>query len=45
LIVSDPATAAHHMVRAISDKKKPAYITKRYALIALLMKALPRAGK
>jgi short-subunit dehydrogenase len=45
LIVSDTATAARQMLRAISRKKKHAYITRRYALIALLLKLLPRPGK
>jgi short-subunit dehydrogenase len=44
LIVSDPTTAARQMLRAISRKKKHAYITKRYRLIAWLLKLLPRPG-
>jgi short-subunit dehydrogenase len=42
LIVSDPTTAARQMLRAISRKKKHAYITKRYTVIAWLLKLFPR---
>jgi short-subunit dehydrogenase len=45
LLVSDATTAAQQMVRAIVRKKKHAYITRRYAVIALLLKLLPRPGK
>ncbi len=44
LIFSDATTAARQMLRSISRKKSHAYITKRYALIALLLKLLPRPG-
>ncbi len=44
LLVSSPTTAARQMVRAIAKKKKHAYITGRYALIALLLRVLPRPG-
>jgi short-subunit dehydrogenase len=45
LIVSDAITAARQMLHAISRKKKHAYITRRYAGIALLLKVLPRPGR
>jgi short-subunit dehydrogenase len=41
-IVTDAATAARQMMRAIVLKKKHAYITRRYALIAWIMRLLPR---
>jgi short-subunit dehydrogenase len=45
LLVSDATNTAKQMIRAISRKKKHTYITKRYAMIALLLKLLPRPGK
>jgi short-subunit dehydrogenase len=42
LLVSDATTAARQMLRAISRKQKHAYITRRYAPIAWLMRMLPR---
>jgi short-subunit dehydrogenase len=42
LLVCDASTAADQMLRAISRKQKHAYITRRYALIACLLKILPR---
>jgi short-subunit dehydrogenase len=45
LLVADATTAARQMIRAISRRKKHAYITRRYAWIALLFKLLPRPGK
>jgi short-subunit dehydrogenase len=45
LIVSDATTAARQMLRAIFRKKKHAYITRRYAGIALVLKLLPRPGR
>jgi short-subunit dehydrogenase len=44
LLVSDPATAAGQMLRTITRRRSHAYITRRYAVIALLMKLLPRPG-
>jgi short-subunit dehydrogenase len=44
LVVSDTTIAARQMLRSISRKKNHAYITRRYAVIALLMKLLPRPG-
>lgn len=45
LWVADPQTAARQMLRAIQRRKKHAYITKRYAVIAFLLRLLPRPGK
>lgn len=45
LVVSDATTAARQMLRAIQRRKKHAYITKRYALIAFFAKLLPRPGR
>lgn len=42
LLVSDTTTAAHQMLRAISNKRKHAYIPRRYAAIAWLLRILPR---
>lgn len=44
LFVASPAKAARQILRAIQKQKKHAYITKRYALVALILKLLPRAG-
>jgi short-subunit dehydrogenase len=44
LIVASPAKAARQILRAIRKRKKLAYITRRYALVALLFKLLPRPG-
>jgi hypothetical protein len=44
-LVSDASTAARQMLRAISCKQKHAHITKRYGVIALLLKLLPRPGR
>jgi short-subunit dehydrogenase len=44
LLVSTPATAARQIVRAVRTGAKHAYITKRYALVALVLKLLPRSG-
>ena len=43
-LVASPATAARQILRAVHKRRKHAYITKRYALVALLLKLLPRAG-
>lgn len=45
LLVSDASKAARQMLRAIAHKKKHAYITKRYAGIALVLRLLPRPGR
>jgi short-subunit dehydrogenase len=45
LLVSDATTAARQMLHAIVRKKKHAYITKRYAAIAFVLKLLPRPGR
>jgi short-subunit dehydrogenase len=44
LVVASPAKAARQILRAVPKQAKHAYITKRYALVALLFKLLPRAG-
>jgi len=44
LLVASPATAARQILRAVQKRKKHAYITGRYALIAPIIKLLPRPG-
>jgi short-subunit dehydrogenase len=44
ILVASPATAARQILRAIQNKRKHAYITKRYALVAFVLKFLPRPG-
>ncbi len=44
LFVCSPEKAARQILRAIQKQKKHAYITKRYALVAFLVKLLPRPG-
>ena len=44
LLVSSPAIAAQQIIRAVHKRAKHAYITRRYALVALIFKLLPRAG-
>jgi short-subunit dehydrogenase len=44
LLVSSPAVAARQIMRAVRSRSKHAYITRRYALIALVLKLLPRPG-
>ena len=44
LLVSSPAIAAHQIMRAVRKRAKHAYITRRYALVAFILKLLPRAG-
>jgi len=44
LLVSSPAIAAEQIMRAVRKRAKHAYITKRYALVALVLRLLPRAG-
>ena len=44
LLVASPAVAARQIMRAVRRRSKHAYVTKRYALVALILKLLPRAG-
>jgi len=44
LLVASPATAARQILRAVRKRAKHAYITRRYALVALLFKLAPRPG-
>jgi len=44
LFVASPAKAARQIVRAVQKRKKHAYITGRYAWVALILKLLPRPG-
>jgi short-subunit dehydrogenase len=44
LLVSSPTKAARHIVRAVRKRGKHAYITRRYALVAFILKRLPRTG-
>jgi short-subunit dehydrogenase len=44
LIVASPEKAARQVIRAIRKRTKHAYITRRYALAALLFRFLPRPG-
>jgi short-subunit dehydrogenase len=44
LLVSSPAVAAQQILRAVRKRAKHAYITRRYALVAFILKLLPRAG-
>ena len=44
LLVCSPAMAAQQIIRAVRKRAKHAYITKRYALVAFVLKLLPRAG-
>jgi short-subunit dehydrogenase len=44
LLVAPPDKAARQILRAIHRRKKHAYITRRYALIAFLLRRLPRPG-
>jgi short-subunit dehydrogenase len=44
LFVASPAKAARQILRAVQKRKKHAYITRRYAVVALLLKLLPRPG-
>jgi short-subunit dehydrogenase len=45
LLVCDVATAGRQMLRAFFRNRKHAYIAKRYALIAFVLKLLPRPGR
>ena len=42
--VASPEKAARQIFRAIQQRKKHAYITRRYALVALMARFLPRPG-
>lgn len=44
LFVASPEKAAGQILRAIQKRKKHAYITRRYALVALVARLLPRPG-
>jgi short-subunit dehydrogenase len=44
LLVASPTRAARHIMRAVRRRAKHAYITRRYALVAFVLKLLPRAG-
>ena len=44
LLVTSPANAARQIMRAVRQRTKHAYVTRRYALVALILKLLPRAG-
>jgi short-subunit dehydrogenase len=44
LFVASPEKAARQILRAVQKRKKHAYITRRYAPIAFLLRCLPRPG-
>jgi short-subunit dehydrogenase len=44
LLVASPEIAARQIMRAIRERKKHAYITRRYGLIAFVLEFLPRPG-
>jgi len=44
LFVASPAKAAKQILRAVQKRKKHAYITRRYAPVAFILKLLPRPG-
>lgn len=44
LFVASPSVAAAQIRRAIEKQKKHAYVTRRYRLVALALKLLPRPG-
>ena len=44
LFVASPEKAARQILRAIQKRKKHAYITRRYAPVAFILKLLPRPG-
>jgi short-subunit dehydrogenase len=44
LFVSSPAIAAQEIMQAIRKRAKHSYITRRYALVAFVLKLLPRPG-
>jgi short-subunit dehydrogenase len=44
LLVASPAVAARQIMGAIQKRAKHVYITRRYGLVAFVLKLLPRAG-
>jgi short-subunit dehydrogenase len=44
LFVASPAKAARQILRAVHKRKKHAYITGRYAVVAFIFKLMPRPG-
>lgn len=44
LFVASPEKAARQILRAVQKRKKHAYITRRYAPVAFILKLLPRPG-
>lgn len=44
ILVSSPATAAQQIMRAVRKRAKHAYITRRYGVVAFILKLLPRVG-
>jgi short-subunit dehydrogenase len=44
LLVASPEKAARQILRAVQQRKKHAYITRRYALVAFILRLLPRPG-
>src|SRR6185503_1498135 len=44
LFVASPEKAARQILRAIAARRKHAYITRRYALVAFVLKLMPRPG-
>src|SRR4029079_2299309 len=44
LLVASPATAASQILRAVQRRSKHVYVTKRYALVAFVLRRLPRPG-
>jgi short-subunit dehydrogenase len=44
LLVASPAIAAQQIMRAVRRRAKHAYITRRYALVAFVLRRLPRTG-
>jgi len=44
LLVASPAKAARQILRAIEKRRKHVYVTRRYALVAFVLKRLPRPG-
>jgi short-subunit dehydrogenase len=44
LLVASPSAAARQILVAVRKQKKHAYVPKRYAAVAFVLKRLPRAG-
>ena len=44
LFVASPAKAARQILRAVQKRKKHAYITRRFAVVAFILRLLPRPG-